>query len=131
MPEATGPEAAGPEAAAPTGVREKTRLAEQAGTERRIEDYALIGDTSTCALVGRNGSIDWFCAPNFDSPACFASLLGTSENGCWLIAPQDASLRVERRYVDHTLVLETTFETPTGVVRLTDFMPPSAGDPAD
>ena len=131
MPEATGPQAAGPEAVPPTGVREKTRLSEQAVTERRIEDYAIIGDTSTCALVGRNGSIDWFCPPNFDSPACFAALLGTGENGCWVIAPKEAPTRIQRRYIDHTLVLETTFETSTGVVRLTDFMPPSSGDPAD
>ena len=120
-----------PEAATPIGAREKTRLSEQAATDRRIEDYALIGDTSTCALVGRSGSIDWFCPPNFDSPAAFASLLGDAENGRWLIAPAEAPHAVRRRYVGHTLVLETTFETSTGVARLTDFMPPSAGDSAD
>jgi GH15 family glucan-1,4-alpha-glucosidase len=125
------PEAAGPDTAAPTGVRGTTRLSEQVATGRRIEDYALIGDTSTCALVGRDGSIDWFCPPNFDSPACFAALLGTAENGRWLMAPKEPPAAVHRRYVDHTLVLETTFETSTGVARVTDFMPRSSGEPAD
>jgi GH15 family glucan-1,4-alpha-glucosidase len=88
-----------------------------------IEDYALIGDCETAALVSRNGSIDWLCWPTFASPACFAALLGTSDNGCWSIAPKLAS-RSSRCYLDHTLVLETTFETETGAVLLTDFMPP-------
>ena len=87
-----------------------------------IEDYALIGDCETAALVSRNGSIDWLCWPTFASPACFAALLGTDDNGRWSIAPKLAS-RSSRRYLDHTLVLETTFETETGAAVLTDFMP--------
>jgi len=87
-----------------------------------IEDYALIGDCETAALVGRDGSIDWLCLPRFDSDSCFAALLGSSENGRWKIAPL-AAARVSRRYRDNTLILETTFETEAGVVRLIDFMP--------
>ena len=81
----------------------------------RIEDYALIGDTETAALVGRNGSIDWLCAPRFDSPAFFAALLGTDANGHWQIAPAGEARRVERRYRPGTLVLETDFETDGGL----------------
>src|SRR4051812_15098869 len=90
---------------------------------RRIEDYALIGDCETAALVGRDGSIDWLCWPRFDSEACFAALLGTPDNGRWLIAPSEPGVRVERRYRDGTLILETELETPRGAVTLTDFMP--------
>jgi GH15 family glucan-1,4-alpha-glucosidase len=90
---------------------------------RRIEDYALIGDCETAALVSRDGSIDWLCWPRFDSAACFASLLGDKNNGRWLIAPVDASSRSSRRYRGDTLILETTFETATGAVLLRDFMP--------
>ncbi len=90
----------------------------------RIEDYALIGDCETAALVGRNGSIDWLCWPRFDSGACFAALLGTSEHGRWLIAPTDPTARISRRYREGTLILETTFETQDGVITLIDFMPP-------
>ena len=93
----------------------------------RIEDYALIGDCATAALVGRDGSIDWLCLPRFDSPACFAALLGTPEHGRWLIAPADPAPRVERRYIDHSLVLATTFETATGAVELIDFFRPRHG----
>lgn len=89
----------------------------------RIEDYALIGDTRTAALVGRNGSIDWLCAPRFDSPACFAALLGTPEHGRWKLAPVAPATALRRRYRDGTLVLETEFETATGAVRVTDCMP--------
>ena len=87
-----------------------------------IEDYALIGDCETAALVGRDGSIDWLCLPRFDSDSCFAAILGSSENGHWMIAPQ-ASAQVSRKYRDSTLILETTFETSEGVVCLIDFMP--------
>ena len=90
---------------------------------RRIEDYALIGDCETAALIGRDGSIDWLCWPRFDSEACFAALLGTPENGRWLIAPAEPGMRVERRYRDGTLILETDFETSQGAVTLIDFMP--------
>lgn len=89
----------------------------------RIEDYALIGDLQTCALVGRDGSIDWLCVPRFDSPACFAALLGTPDHGRWKLAPREEVTRVQRRYLDDTLILETTFETASGRVRVTDFMP--------
>ncbi len=88
----------------------------------RIEDYALIGDCETAALVNRLGSIDWLCWPHFASPACFAALVGTEENGHWLIAPQNATPGT-RRYLDHTLILETSFETQAGRVVLLDFMP--------
>ncbi|MGH9585127.1 MAG: glycoside hydrolase family 15 protein, partial [Bryobacteraceae bacterium] len=89
----------------------------------RIEDYALIGDLETAALVGRNGSIDWLCWPEFSSPACFAALLGGPENGRWLIAPKTSRTKVVRRYRAHTLILETQFETPSGVVEMIDLMP--------
>ncbi len=88
----------------------------------RIEDYALIGDTRTAALVGSNGSIDWFCVPRFDAPACFAALLGDERNGSWRIAPADESATSSRAYRDRTLVLETTFVTSTGSVRIVDCM---------
>ena len=88
----------------------------------RIEDYALIGDCQTAALVGRDGSIDWLCWPRFDSPACFAALLGKPQNGRWLIAPKGAS-EVRRSYRRDTLILETEFETAEGAATLVDFMP--------
>jgi GH15 family glucan-1,4-alpha-glucosidase len=94
----------------------------------RIEDYALIGDLGTAALVGRDGSIDWLCWPRFDSDACFAALLGKPEHGRWLIAPQDGAAKISRRYRPGTLILETLFETAEGAVRLIDFMPPREGD---
>jgi GH15 family glucan-1,4-alpha-glucosidase len=90
----------------------------------RIEDYAMIGDLSTAALVGRDGSIDWLCWPRFDSDACFSALLGTNENGRWLIAPQGEIKRATRAYRTNTLILETRFETADGAVTLIDFMPP-------
>jgi GH15 family glucan-1,4-alpha-glucosidase len=95
----------------------------------RIEDYALIGDCQTAALVGRNGSIDWLCCPRFDSAACFAALLGTPEHGRWLLAPENEPQSVRRRYRPGTLVLETEYETDTGVVSLIDFMPPRTRHP--
>jgi len=88
-----------------------------------IEDYALIGDCQTAALVGRDGSIDWLCWPRFDSAACLAALLGTRENGRWRIAPADVDARIRRRYRPDTLILETEFETGDGAVTLIDFMP--------
>jgi GH15 family glucan-1,4-alpha-glucosidase len=93
----------------------------------QIEDYAMIGDCRSAALVGRDGSIDWLCWPRFDSAACFAALLGTSENGRWLIAPVSASPNVSRRYLADTLILETEFQTETGTATLVDFMPGTDG----
>jgi GH15 family glucan-1,4-alpha-glucosidase len=93
-----------------------------------IEDYALIGDCKTAALVGRDGSIDWLCWPRFDSPACFAALLGTANNGRWLIAPAHSPVTVRRQYRPGTLILETEFQTETGKAAIIDFMP---GDGAD
>jgi GH15 family glucan-1,4-alpha-glucosidase len=93
------------------------------GTSMRIEEYALIGDLRTTALVGRNGSIDWLCLPSTASAACFASLLGTEENGHWLICPAEPVHEVSRRYRQGTLILETDFQTDGGVARLIDFMP--------
>jgi GH15 family glucan-1,4-alpha-glucosidase len=87
-----------------------------------IEDYALIGDCETAALVSRHGSIDWLCLPHFASPACFAALLGAEDNGHWSLGPQHKA-RCTRRYLDHTLVMETTFDTETGRALLLDFMP--------
>src|SRR5260221_7608433 len=91
-----------------------------------IEDYALIGDCETAALVGRDGSIDWACWPRFDSDACFAALLGTPEHGRWRVSPFGDCRGVSRRYLGDTLILETRFETDQGTVRLIDFMPPRA-----
>lgn len=90
----------------------------------RIEDYALIGDLRTAALVSREGSIDWLCWPRFDSDACFAALVGTPEHGRWLIEPSDKFARVSRSYRDSTLVLETKIETDSGTALLIEFMPP-------
>ncbi len=89
----------------------------------KIEDYALIGDCETAALVSREGSIDWLCWPDFSSGACFAALLGSQKHGYWRICPASAGWKSSRKYRDHTLILETTFETAHGTVRLIDFMP--------
>jgi GH15 family glucan-1,4-alpha-glucosidase len=89
-----------------------------------IEDYGLIGDCETAALVGRDGSIDWLCWPAFDSDACFAAILGTERHGRWLIAPAGQVKKTSRCYQDQTLILRTRFETGDGVVELVDFMPP-------
>lgn len=94
-----------------------------------IEHYAVIGDTQTAALVGRDGSIDWLCLPRFDSPACFAALLGDRRNGRWKLAPAGDVTRVERRYRTDTLVLETDFRTAEGTVRIVDCMPPRGEAP--
>ena len=91
-----------------------------------IEDYAVIGDTASAALVGSNGSVDWLCLPRFDSPACFAALLGGPEHGRWLLGPS-VPARTTRRYVGDSFVLETTHETDQGVVRVVDAMPISDG----
>ena len=91
---------------------------------QRIEDYALIGDTHTAALVGRDGSLDWLCVPRFDSAACFAALLGSPDHGRWLVAPKGAGPATRRSYRKGTLVLVQEWDTPSGTVRVTDFMPP-------
>jgi len=95
----------------------------------KIEDYALIGDCESCALVGRNGSIDWLCWPRFDSDACFAALLGDEGNGRWLIETIDEGATVTRRYRPDTLILETRIETEDGAATIIDFMPPRKGAP--
>ena len=98
------------------------------GTSTPIEDYALLSNLRTAALVSRTGSVDWLCLPRFDSAACFAALLGRPEHGRWLIAPSGKAKSVERRYLPETLVLETIFETDDGAFRLVDFMPPERDD---
>jgi GH15 family glucan-1,4-alpha-glucosidase len=95
----------------------------------KIEDYAFLSDTQTAALVGQNGSVDWLCFPRFDSASCFAALIGEPKNGRWLIAPSDNSATATRKYRGYTLILETTFETKDGAVRLIDFMPPRGTNP--
>ena len=91
-----------------------------------IEDYCMIGDCETAALVSREGSIDWLCWPNFSSGACFAAWLGTSDHGHWKIAPAGKIKAIRRQYGPHTLIAETIFETKDGEVELVDFMPPRA-----
>ncbi|TLP59832.1 glycoside hydrolase family 15 protein [Microbispora tritici] len=95
----------------------------------RIEDYALVGDMQSAALVGRNGSVDWLCLPRFDSPSCFARLLGDESNGFWRLAPTGHEEATRRAYAGDTLVLETVWETPTGAVKVIDFMPPRSANP--
>src|SRR5438874_1998145 len=99
----------------------------------KIEDYAFLSDTQTCALVSREGSVDWLCFPRFDSGACFAALLGNEKNGRWIFSPNQPSqghgsagetLTTTRKYRGDSLILETELETASGVVRLIDFMPP-------
>jgi GH15 family glucan-1,4-alpha-glucosidase len=94
-----------------------------------IEDYALIGDMQTAALVGRNGAVDWLCFPRFDSPSCFAALVGNETHGRWLLAPAGELRTQTRRYRPSTLVLETDFETAEGSVRVVDFMPRRGNGP--
>src|ERR1700751_5833013 len=93
----------------------------------RIEDYAMIGDCGSAALIARSGSIDWLCLPRFVSSACFAALLGGPEHGRWMIGPADPQFRVQRRYLDGSLILATTFETAGGAVEILDFIAPHRG----
>ena len=95
----------------------------------KIEDYAFLSDTQTGALVSRDGCVDWLCLPRFDSPACFASLLGDKKNGHWRFFPEEKVEKTRRRYRDETLILETEIETKSGAVRLIDFMPPRGENP--
>ncbi|TQS21549.1 glycoside hydrolase family 15 protein, partial [Microbispora hainanensis] len=94
-----------------------------------IEDYAMIGDTESAALVGMDGSVDWLCLPRFDSPSCFARLLGDESNGFWRVAAAGRDRATRRAYLEDTLILETVWETPTGAVKVVDFMPPRSGNP--
>jgi len=93
-----------------------------------LEDYGIIGNMLSAALVSRDGSIDWLCLPRFDSPACFAALLGGPDKGCWRIAPSHDAKRLTRRYREDTAILETTFVTETGTATVIDFMPPTDDD---
>ena len=95
----------------------------------RVEDYAMIGDLQTAALIGRDGSIDWCCFPRFDSGACFARLLGDADHGRWLLAPAGGITRATRRYRSDTLILESVYECAEGRVRAIDFMPPRGDAP--
>ena len=95
----------------------------QQAAPRLIEDYAIVGDRKTAALIHKSGSLDWLCLPRFDSPAAFASLLGGPENGYWSIAPTDPEATTNRRYDDGSIILRTAFRTPQGAVELIDFMP--------
>jgi GH15 family glucan-1,4-alpha-glucosidase len=95
----------------------------------KLEEYGLVGDTHTAALIGKNGSIDWMCLPRFDSAACFAAILGGEQNGCWRIAPAQPSPKVTHAYRKDTLILETEFETDHGAVRLIDWMTPRGSSP--
>ncbi|MGH8101686.1 MAG: glycoside hydrolase family 15 protein [Chthoniobacterales bacterium] len=99
------------------------------GPHARIEDYAFLSDTQTAALVSRDGCIDWLCFPRFDSPACFASLVGEEKNGHWRFWPESDIDKIRRRYRGNTLILETELETNDGVVRMIDFMPPRGKNP--
>ena len=95
----------------------------------RIEDYAIVGDMQSVALIGTDGSVDWLCLPRFDSEACFAALLGTADHGQLADrAGRRCRRRGDRRYAGDTLILETDWETPDGAVRVTDFMPPRDDD---
>jgi GH15 family glucan-1,4-alpha-glucosidase len=100
-------------------------------SEKRIADYALIGDGETAALVHRSGAIEWLCLPHFDSAACFAALLGSEDNGCWELGPDETPTACRRHYRGDTLVLETEFETPGGTVAVIDFMPTLRGEAPD
>src|SRR5436305_6985090 len=95
----------------------------------KIEDYGFLSDTQTCALVSREGSVDWLCFPRFDSGACFAALLGDEKNGRWIFMPEEKVASTRRHYRGDTLILETELETSTGAIRLIDFMPPRGKAP--
>lgn len=103
--------------------------AREQNESRRIEDYALIGDGHTAALVADDGAIEWLCLPRFDGGACFASMLGGEEHGHWTLAPEATVRKVERRYRHGTLVLETDITVDSGSVRIIDFMPHRHGTP--
>src|SRR6202140_2714843 len=100
-----------------------------AAATTKIEDYAFLSDTQTAALVSRDGCVDWLCLPRFHSGACFASLLGTRDNGHWRFWPKEKIEKTSRRYRGEALILETEIETKSGAVRLIDFMPPRGENP--
>src|ERR1700676_1261394 len=95
----------------------------------KIEDYAFLSDTQSGALVSRDGCVDWLCLPRFDSPACFASLVGQAKNGNWRFFTGEKNVQVERRYRGDALILETEMKTENGAVRVIDFMPPRGTNP--
>src|SRR5712692_6434328 len=101
----------------------ETPLRRTTSMSSRIEDYAIVGNTCTAALVGRNGSIDWLCMPRFDSPACFCAILGDENNGFWRVAPESPVTKITRQYRGDTLILETEYQTSDGAVAVIDFMP--------
>src|SRR5213595_2181449 len=110
--------------------KSKSKKKNQVAQEKtKIEDYAFLSDTQTGALVSRDGCVDWLCLPRFDSPACFASLLGDTKNGHWRFFPEEEVLETRRRYRGDSLILETEIETKSGAVRLIDFMPPRGENP--
>src|SRR5438876_3467083 len=109
--------------------KSKKRKKQMAKEKTKIEDYAFLSDTQTGALVSRDGCVDWLCLPRFDSPACFASLLGDAKNGHWRFFPQEEIAETRRRYRGDSLILETEIETKSGAVRLIDFMPPRGENP--
>src|SRR3954467_14574339 len=114
-----------PDRAIPEGLRCRPSHSEEAADPMAsIEDYGMIGDLQTAALVSRDGSIDWLCLPRFDSPACFAALLADEQAGSWRLHPKAGGTCTRRRYRPDTLVLETEWETPEGSVRVLDLMPP-------
>ena len=123
-----GTPGAGPPELAKDNPRDQPDTPEPQNYAARIEDYALIGDCHSAALVSRDGSIDWLCWPRFDSPACFAALIGTENNGRWRIGPADPPVRVHRHYRPGTMILETIFETADGSVALIDFMTATSGN---
>src|SRR5437899_1823178 len=105
------------------GFRHGIRIARAQDMSSKIEDYGLIGNMQTAALVSRQGSIDWLCAPRFDSDACFAALLGYDEHGRWALRPTVSIRETRQRYRDDTMILESEFACDGGVVRIIDFMP--------
>src|SRR5436309_12494586 len=108
----------------------KSKRRNQVAQEKtKIEDYAFLSDTQTGALVSRDGCVDWLCFPRFDSPACFASLLGDTRNGHWRFFPEEEVVETRRRYRGDSLILETEIETKCGAVSLIDFMPPRGENP--
>src|SRR5207248_6890721 len=109
--------------------KSKKKKNQMAQEKTKIEDYAFLSDTQTGALVSRDGCVDWLCFPRFDSPACFASLLGDTKNGHWRFFPEEKIDQTRRRYRGETLILETEIETKSGAARLIDFMPPRGENP--